>query len=69
MPKWGEITGIDGNLYYGRYFVVYENSDLADNEGNFKKHLLLEFLDYLKVIQYVKDHDSTYEIIIKARKI
>lgn len=67
MPEWNTIRGIDGNLYHCRYFYVYENSDLADNDGNFKKHLLLEFLDYLKVLQYVKDHGETWEIIIKAR--
>jgi hypothetical protein len=67
MTRWGQIEGIDGNLYWGRYFTVFENSDLADNEGNFKKHLLLEFLDYLKVVQYVRDTDQVFEIIIKAR--
>jgi hypothetical protein len=68
MVKWHPIIGIDGNLYFTRYFLVYENSDLADNDGNFKKHLLLEFLDYLGIItQYVKDHGETYEIIMKAR--
>lgn len=60
MQRWGSILGIDGNLYHGRYFDVMNDDDL-------KKHILLEFLSYLKVIQYVRDHDVTYEIIIKAR--
>jgi hypothetical protein len=68
MPEWSQVQGFDGNYYNCRYFCVYENSDLADNEGNFKKHLLLEFLGYLGVLQYVRDHDQTFEIVIKARK-
>lgn len=67
MSRWGKIQGIDGNWYLGYYFLVYERSDLADNESSFKKHLLLEFLGYLGVLQYVKDHDQTYEIILKVK--
>ena len=68
MPEWSRTEGIDGNLYDCRYFLAYEHSDLADNDGNFRKHKLLAFLGYLSVIQYVRDYDSTYEIIMRVRK-
>lgn len=65
---WQPIEGFDGNLYY-RYFHHLGDRSQSDKvlEDVFKRHLLLEMLDYLKVLTYVKDYDGCYEIILKAR--
>lgn len=69
---WQPVIGVDGSLYHQYFFCVHENSDLADHESCFKKHLLLEFLDDLGVIeQYVRDHSNSfnvvYEIVLKVK--
>jgi hypothetical protein len=61
-------NGFDGSNWDCCFHHLYGNmwpQKLVDDR--FRYHLLLEFLDYLKVVHYVKDYDGCYEIEIKVR--
>lgn len=56
MHTWedhGEVISYDHDLYI-------DGPELQENEDAFKRHLLLEFLDYLKVLEYSRGYDGHY---------
>lgn len=65
---WYEEDGYHGHLH-PLFGTDRDNGYTAENdtEDRFKVHLLLEFLDYLEILEYSKFYDSVYEIKIKQR--
>ena len=57
----------NGEGYY-EFIHVVDNAAGPCSDDTFKRHLLLEFLDYLKVIEYTRGYDGRYyDIRVKIR--
>ena len=55
-----------GDCYCYTHFMSDKDTPDKESEDIFKRHLLLEFLDYLSIIKYERGYDGYYyDIYIK----
>jgi hypothetical protein len=66
MNEWEDYGDV---MVYSFFVSEFYESDPVKDKNCFKTHLLLEFLDYLKVIEYSKGYEGAYyDIVITKRK-
>lgn len=64
---WQQTDTIDSRYWLYYHHLFGRHLTTTEVEGNFKKHLLLEMLATLGILQYVKDYEGCWEIVIKSR--
>lgn len=64
-----EWTKEGGSYCYMFIVNEYYDSNPIEDSNNMKMHILLEFLDMLKILEYTRGYDGIYyDIDIKIRK-